>query len=48
MGITKRKDALAPLNVDKAAYIEMEIEHSNDTSGTINASNQKLVDVKSV
>lgn len=33
---------------DKAAYIGMEIEHSNDTSGRIKEENQKLIDVYSV
>ena len=35
MGITRRKEARARIAIDKAAFIGMEIEHSNDTSGEI-------------
>ena len=41
MGITTRKAAIARPNIDKAAYIGMEIEHSNDTSAEIPAFFQK-------
>ena len=33
MGIQYRKAMQAPHNIDKAAYIGMETEHSNDTTG---------------
>ena len=31
MGITRRQEERARLNIDKSSYIGMEIEHSNDT-----------------
>ena len=37
MGVTTRKAAEARPYVDKSAYIGMEIEHSNDTSGHVSA-----------
>lgn len=40
MGIQYRKAAQAPINVDKAAYIGMETEHSNDTTGDADLVNQ--------
>ena len=40
MGIQFRKAAQAPMNVDKAAYIGMETEHSNDTTGDADLVNQ--------
>ena len=40
MGIQYRKAAEAPFNVDKAAYIGMETEHSNDTTGDADLVNQ--------
>ena len=48
MGIRTRKEALSRIPVDKAAYIEMEVEHSNDTSGKIRAPNQKTIDINSI
>mmetsp|Transcript_22445 Transcript_22445/g.30041 ORF Transcript_22445/g.30041 Transcript_22445/m.30041 type:complete len:119 (-) Transcript_22445:100-456(-) len=48
VGIQTRKEAQARLNVDKAAFIGMETEHSNDTSGEIREPNQKTIDVASV
>ena len=48
MGIRTRKEALARVPIDKAAYIEMEVEHSNDTAGKIKAPNQKTIDVNSI
>lgn len=39
MGITRRKAAATRIPIDKSAYIGMEIEHSNDTSGDVPASN---------
>lgn len=48
MGITRRKEAQAAMAIDKAAYIGMEIEHSNDTAGVIREENQKLIDVESI
>lgn len=33
MGVRYRKEMKAPVNVDKAAYIGMETEHANDTTG---------------
>ena len=48
MGIRKRKEAQAPVPVDKSAYIGMEVEHSNDTSGVIRYPNHKTIDVRSV
>ena len=41
MGITTRKAAGAAHYIDKSAFIGMEIEHSNDTSGHVSASIQK-------
>ena len=41
MGVTTRKAAEARPYVDKSAYIGMEIEHSNDTSGDVSAYYQK-------
>jgi len=35
MGITGRKEGQARINIDKAAFIGMETEHSNDTTGEI-------------
>ena len=40
MGIQFRKAAQAPMNVDKAAYIGIETEHSNDTTGDMDLVNQ--------
>lgn len=37
MGIQKRKLALQRQYIDKSAYIGMEVEHSNDTSGDLSA-----------
>ena len=45
MGIRTRKEAQAPIGVDKSAYIGMEVEHSNDTSGKIREQNHKTIDV---
>lgn len=39
MGIRTRKEAIALIPIDKAAFIGMEIEHSNDTSGKIREQN---------
>ena len=33
MGVQYRKEMKAPATVDKSAYIGIEIEHSNDTTG---------------
>jgi hypothetical protein len=48
MGIRFRKETLATIPIDKSAYIEMEIEHSNDTSGKIIMPNQKTIDINSI
>ena len=40
MGIQYRKAMQAPHNIDKAAYIGMETEHSNDTTGDADMVNQ--------
>ena len=47
MGITRRKEAQAPASIDKSAYIGMEVEHSNDTAGVVNAANQKTLNIAS-
>jgi len=39
MGIRTRKEAAARVAIDKAAFIGMETEHSNDTSGSIKEAN---------
>ena len=36
------------MNIDKAAFIGMETEHSNDTAGEIWEQNHKTIDVASV
>ena len=41
MGITSRKLAQERVGVNISEYTEMEIEHSNDTSGEISADYQK-------
>ena len=41
MGITTRKAASASLYIDKSTFIGMEVEHSNDTSGSVSAEFQK-------
>ena len=43
-----RKEAMARPAVDKAAYIGMEVEHSNDTSGSIQTENQKTMDIQGI
>ena len=48
MGITMRKEAQARINIDKSAYIGMEVEHSNDTAGEIGEANHKTIDVAGV
>ena len=48
MAIRTRKEAAARIAVDKAAYIGMEVEHSNDTSGRITTQNHKTIDVDSI
>jgi len=48
MGITSRKESQARMNIDKAAFIGMETEHSNDTAGEIWEQNHKTIDVASV
>ena len=48
MGIRGRKEALARNNIDKAAFIGMETEHSFDTSGTIDAAGQKTINLDSI
>ena len=48
MGITLRKEAQARINIDKSAYIGMEVEHSNDTAGEIGEANHKTIDVAGV
>ena len=48
MGIRGRKDAQARIGIDKSAYIGMEVEHSNDTTGSIREQNHKTIDVRSV
>lgn len=48
MGITMRKEAQARIVLDKAAFIEMEVEHSNDTAGVITRANQKTINLDSV
>lgn len=45
MAITTRKEAMAPPQIDKAAYIGMETEHSNDTSGAIYTQNHQTINV---
>ena len=42
MGITTRKAAEAKPFIDKSAFIGMEVEHSNDTSGDVPAELQKI------
>ena len=41
MGVTTRKAAEAKPYIDKSAFIGMEIEHSNDTSGEVSSYYQK-------
>ena len=48
MGIRYRKEKNAPLNVDKSAYIGMETEHSNDTTGDADHLNQVTMNLVSV
>ena len=48
MGITKRKEMQAPPRIDKSAYIGMEIEHSNDTTGRMRQENHKTIDVTGI
>ena len=48
MGVTRRKAAAAPLAIDKSAYIGMEVEHSNDTSGRITTANHKSIQLSDV
>ena len=48
MGVSMRKEAHARIAIDKAAYIGMETEHSNDTTGEIKTPNQKLIDINGV
>lgn len=45
MAIRTRKEAQARIAVDKAGYIGMEVEHSNDTAGDITTENHKTIDV---
>ena len=40
MGVQYRKEMKAPATVDKSAYIGIEIEHSNDTTGDADRFNQ--------
>ena len=41
LGVTTRKAAEAKPYIDKSAFIGMEIEHSNDTSGEVSSYYQK-------
>ena len=48
MGIRQRKEAQSRSDIDKAAYIGMETEHSADTSGGNKEAYQKTINVASV
>ena len=48
MGIQRRKEARSRATVDKAAFIGMETEHSNDTTGEVKEQNQKLISAVSI
>lgn len=45
MGIRARKEAAAPVSIDKSSYTGMEVEHSNDTSGQIKTENHKTINL---
>lgn len=48
MGVRKYKEASASTVIDRSAYTGMEVEHSNDTSGSIRTQNQKTMDVQGI
>ena len=48
MKVRTLKEKQAGIVVDRSAYTGMEVEHSNDTSGSIRDPNHKTMDIQGI
>ena len=48
MKVRTLKESAAGIAIDRSAYTGMEVEHSNDTSGSIRQPNHKTMDIQGI